>query len=164
MSASWPKQPPEFGVRPGLRSLQPSEIEYRGFYLSPSISTVLRATNQDKPTQGTGILWMPTGVWRALPGPNNHQTLVCGPDYMACSRRDSNIGGFISHLPLAASLAPFDIGHRNPVYADRSLACAAWPEHPPKFGVRPRLRGLQLTGVEYRRFYLPPSISSIGMH
>jgi hypothetical protein len=80
VSASWPKQPPEFGVRPDLPCLQPTGIEYRGFYLSASINsisaTVRRATNQD-----------------------------------------------------------IDIGHRNPLYADRNLVSVSWPEQPPEFGV-----------------------------
>jgi hypothetical protein len=39
VSASWPKQPPEFCERPGLRGPQPARIEYRGFYLPHAIGS-----------------------------------------------------------------------------------------------------------------------------
>lgn len=125
VSVSWPEQPPEFGLRPGSLGLQPIRIEYRGIHLPAPISSMPDLVSASWPKQ-----------------PPN---FVCGLDYMACSLRDSNIGGFISRPPSAASLAP-----------DRNRAPESFVRRP-KFGVRPGLHGLQPTGVEYRRFYLPPA-------
>jgi hypothetical protein len=101
LSVSWPKQPPEFAERPGLRGPQPARIKYRGFYLPPSINRI------------TGTVCYAIGL-----------------------------------------------GHRNPVYADRNLLSVSWPKQPPEFAERLGLRGPQPARIEYRGFYLPPTISS----
>ncbi|MNQ33221.1 hypothetical protein D3C85_466450 [compost metagenome] len=141
LSVSWPKRPPEFGEWPGLRGPQPARVEYRRFYLPPAISS-FSGTVRCAIGLGTGILCTPTAICRAFPGRSNHRNLVSGPVYVARSRPESNIGGFISHPPSAASLAPDrnrapEFCVRRPEFAERFLAeattgvwCAArftWP-------------------------------------
>ncbi len=100
LSVSWPKRPPEFGEWPGLRGPQPARVEYRRFYLPPAISS-FSGTVRCAIGLGTGILCTPTAICRAFPGRSNHRNLVSGPVYVARSRPESNIGGFISHPPSA---------------------------------------------------------------
>lgn len=141
LSVSWQQQPPKFGERLGLHGPTAGLSRISGVS-SPTLHqqghwhrSVCNRPRHRNPVYAERNLV--SASWPEQP-PN----LVCGLDYMACSRRDSNIGGFISRPPSAAYLAPdrnrapescvrrLEFGERFLVGAATGIWCTAWVTKP----------------------------------
>jgi len=153
VSASWPKQSPEFGERPGLRGLQLPKIEYRGFYLPPSIISSTGSVRCAIDLGHRNSVYADRNLlsvsWPKQPPEFCERPGLRGPQPARIEYRGFYLPHAISSSTGSVRCA-IGLGHRIPVYANRNLLSVSWPKRPPEFRERPGLRGPQPAQIEYR--------------